>query len=118
MSKITRVRTDTLDVAYEESGAADGAPVLLMHGWPYDPRCYDAVIAPLTAEGARVIGKRDSEAQEFRLARPRGLQAGPDDHQEWDDDLIGQEYNQKGKCNFAPAEMEALQLDPRRGSGQ
>jgi pimeloyl-ACP methyl ester carboxylesterase len=49
------IRTSVLDVAYEESGAADGAPVFLMHGWPYDPRCYDAVIAPLAAAGARVI---------------------------------------------------------------
>jgi pimeloyl-ACP methyl ester carboxylesterase len=50
-----RIRTATLDVAYEESGAADGIPVFLMHGWPYDPRCYDAVIAPLCSAGARVI---------------------------------------------------------------
>jgi pimeloyl-ACP methyl ester carboxylesterase len=50
-----RIRTSVLDVAYEESGAADGAPVFLMHGWPYDPRCYDAVIARLVAAGARVI---------------------------------------------------------------
>ena len=50
-----RIRTSVLDVAYEESGAADGAPVFLMHGWPYDPRCYDAVIAPLVAAGTRVI---------------------------------------------------------------
>jgi pimeloyl-ACP methyl ester carboxylesterase len=52
---LKRVRTSVLDVAYEESGAADGAPVFLMHGWPYDPRSYDAVIAPLCAAGARVI---------------------------------------------------------------
>ena len=50
-----RIRTVTLDVAYEESGAADGIPVFLMHGWPYDPRCYDALIAPLCSAGARVI---------------------------------------------------------------
>ena len=52
---LKRVQTSVLDVAYEESGAADGTPVFLMHGWPYDPRCYDAVIAPLVAAGARVI---------------------------------------------------------------
>jgi len=52
---LKRIRTSVLDIAYEESGAADGAPVFLMHGWPYDPRCYDAVIAPLVAVGARVI---------------------------------------------------------------
>jgi pimeloyl-ACP methyl ester carboxylesterase len=52
---LKRIRTSVLDVAYEESGAANGMPVFLMHGWPYDPRCYDAVIAPLCAAGARVI---------------------------------------------------------------
>jgi pimeloyl-ACP methyl ester carboxylesterase len=52
---VKRVRTPTLEVAYEESGAADGAPVFLMHGWPYDPRCYDGVIKPLVDAGARVI---------------------------------------------------------------
>src|SRR5580698_6355370 len=49
------IRTTTLDVAYEEGGAADGVPVFLMHGWPYDPRCYDAVVPLLTANGCRVI---------------------------------------------------------------
>jgi len=52
---LKRIRTSVLDVAYEESGAADGAPVFLMHGWPYDPRCYDDVIVPLGAAGCRVI---------------------------------------------------------------
>lgn len=52
---LKRIRTSVLGVAYEESGASDGAPVFLMHGWPYDPRCYDAVVAPLCAAGARVI---------------------------------------------------------------
>jgi pimeloyl-ACP methyl ester carboxylesterase len=49
------IRTTTLDVAYEESGSADGAPVFLMHGWPYDPRCYDAVVPLLAGSGCRVI---------------------------------------------------------------
>jgi len=49
------IQTSVLDIAYEESGVPDGTPVFLMHGWPYDPRCYDAVIAPLVAAGARVI---------------------------------------------------------------
>jgi pimeloyl-ACP methyl ester carboxylesterase len=49
------VRTASLDIAYEESGAADGVPIFLMHGWPYDPRSYDEVIPPLVAAGARVI---------------------------------------------------------------
>jgi len=50
-----RVRTGVLEIAYEESGPADGIPVLLMHGWPYDPRTYDEMLAPLTAAGCRTI---------------------------------------------------------------
>jgi len=48
-----RVRTATLDIAYEEHGPADGQPVFLMHGWPYDPRDYDAVVPLLPS--CRVI---------------------------------------------------------------
>jgi pimeloyl-ACP methyl ester carboxylesterase len=49
------IRTATLDVAYEESGNPGGTPVLLLHGWPYDPSCYDEVVPPLVAAGCRVI---------------------------------------------------------------
>ncbi len=49
------VRASALDIAYEESGAADGVPVFLLHGWPYDPRCYDNVMPPLAAASCRVI---------------------------------------------------------------
>lgn len=52
---IRHIRTPLLDIAYEEHGPAGGAPVFLMHGWPYDPRCYDAVVPPLVAKGHRVI---------------------------------------------------------------
>jgi pimeloyl-ACP methyl ester carboxylesterase len=52
---LKRVRTEILEIAYEESGPADGTPVLLMHGFPYDPRAYDAVAPPLVAAGCRVI---------------------------------------------------------------
>ena len=55
MAKLKSVRTATLEVAYEESGAGDGAPVVLLHGWPYDPRVYDAVVPPLVAAGCRTI---------------------------------------------------------------
>ena len=46
----------TLEIAYEESGPADGEPVLLMHGFPYGPRAYDGVAPALAAaRGCRVI---------------------------------------------------------------
>jgi pimeloyl-ACP methyl ester carboxylesterase len=52
---IKHIRTSTLDVAYEESGATGGVPVFLLHGWPYDPRCYDEVVALLAPAGCRLI---------------------------------------------------------------
>jgi pimeloyl-ACP methyl ester carboxylesterase len=52
---LRRVRTSVLDIAYEESGPADGIAVLLMHGFPYDPRTYDEVVPPLVETGFRVI---------------------------------------------------------------
>ena len=48
-------RTPVLEIAYEESGPASGAPVLLMHGFPYDPRTYDDVVPGLAAAGCRVV---------------------------------------------------------------
>src|SRR6185295_10518406 len=50
---IKHVRTATLDIAYEEAGPADGAPVILLHGFPYDPRGYDGMLPLLT--GCRAI---------------------------------------------------------------
>ena len=35
-----------LAVAYEESGAPKGWPVVLLHGFPYDIRAYDEVVPP------------------------------------------------------------------------
>jgi pimeloyl-ACP methyl ester carboxylesterase len=49
------VRTAMLDVAYEEHGPSDGDAVVLLHGFPYDPRCYDAIAPVLGAEGYRVV---------------------------------------------------------------
>ncbi|MBC9175589.1 alpha/beta hydrolase [Roseomonas ludipueritiae] len=44
-----------LNVAFEEHGKPDGWPVLLLHGFPYDVRAYDAVTPILASAGARVI---------------------------------------------------------------
>lgn len=52
---LKRVRTGTLEIAYEESGPEAGFPVLLMHGFPYDPRCFDEVVPSLIADGYRAI---------------------------------------------------------------
>ena len=46
-------RTKTLMVAFEEHGPKDGVPVVLLHGFPYAPRGYDAMVPHLP--GCRVI---------------------------------------------------------------
>ena len=52
---LKRTRTNILEIAYEDSGPETGFPVLLMHGFPYDPRAFDEVVPPLVAAGHRVI---------------------------------------------------------------
>jgi pimeloyl-ACP methyl ester carboxylesterase len=52
---LTRIRTPVLDVAYEASGPAEGLPVLLLHGFPYDVRSFDAVVGIVNAAGFRTI---------------------------------------------------------------
>jgi pimeloyl-ACP methyl ester carboxylesterase len=52
---LRNAETDLLDIAYEEQGDAEGWPVILLHGFPYDIHAYDDVTAPLVARGARVI---------------------------------------------------------------
>jgi pimeloyl-ACP methyl ester carboxylesterase len=54
-ANIERVRTSTLEIACEIAGPADGVPVILLHGWPHDPRAYDEVVPALTAAGCRTI---------------------------------------------------------------
>jgi pimeloyl-ACP methyl ester carboxylesterase len=48
-------RTPVLEIAYLESGPADGPPVILLHGWPSDVHDYDGVAPPLAAAGYRVL---------------------------------------------------------------
>ncbi|MBV9811466.1 MAG: alpha/beta hydrolase [Acetobacteraceae bacterium] len=49
------VDAGVLSVAYEESGEAGGWPCVLLHGFPYDVRAYDAVTPVLVRAGARVV---------------------------------------------------------------
>lgn len=46
-------RAGVLEVVYEEHGPAQGMPVVLLHGFPYDVHAFDEVWPQL--EGARVI---------------------------------------------------------------
>jgi pimeloyl-ACP methyl ester carboxylesterase len=49
------VHTPVLEIAYQESGAGDGVPVILLHGWPSDPHDWDGVAPALAADGYRVL---------------------------------------------------------------
>ena len=49
------VRTDYLDIGYEEHGDPNGTAVVLLHGFPFDVRSFDGVVAPLVAAGHRVL---------------------------------------------------------------
>ncbi len=52
---VRHIDAGVLRVAYEEHGPADAACVILLHGFPYDPRCFDVVAPALAATGRRVI---------------------------------------------------------------
>jgi len=49
------VRTASLEIAYEDHGAASSPPVILLHGFPYDGHAYDEVAPALAAKGCRVL---------------------------------------------------------------
>jgi len=49
------VRTDVLEIAYEEHGPPEGRVAILLHGFPYDPRSFDEVAATASRAGWRVI---------------------------------------------------------------
>ncbi len=52
---LKRINAGDLDVGYAEDGPANGPPVLLLHGWPYDIHTYVDVVPRLAAAGYRVI---------------------------------------------------------------
>ena len=55
LQPLRTINAGVLDVAFYEAGPADGAPVFLMHGFPYDIHAYADVAPLLAAQGCRVI---------------------------------------------------------------
>ena len=51
---LTSIQAGVLDVAYQVQGPDGGAPVLLLHGFPYDIHAYTEVADELAAAGFRV----------------------------------------------------------------
>jgi pimeloyl-ACP methyl ester carboxylesterase len=50
-----QIAAGVLDVGYVEAGPANGPPVLLLHGWPYDIHSYVEVAPILAKAGYRVL---------------------------------------------------------------
>jgi len=55
VAKLKHVRTPVLDIAYEHDGPAGALPIILLHGYPYDVRAFDDVVAILAGAGLRTI---------------------------------------------------------------
>src|SRR5918998_1986515 len=70
-----------LNVGYAEAGPANGPPVVLLHGWPYDIHAFEEVAPILAAAGRRVLmpylrgygGTRFLSAKALRNAQPAAL---------------------------------------------
>lgn len=52
---LKQIDAGLLNVGYAEAGPANGSPVILLHGWPYDIHTYVDVAPLLAAKGYRVI---------------------------------------------------------------
>src|SRR5687767_11509861 len=52
---LKQIDAGELNVGYAEAGPADGKPVLLLHGWPYDIHSFVDVAPLLAAAGYHVI---------------------------------------------------------------
>jgi pimeloyl-ACP methyl ester carboxylesterase len=55
LGPLKQIDAGLLNVGYAEAGPADGPPVVLLHGWPYDIYSYAAVTPLLAKAGYRVI---------------------------------------------------------------
>src|SRR5712664_878243 len=63
---VKTIRTELLEIAYEEGGPKNGPLVLLLHGWPDAPRGWSAVAQRLHAEGWHTVAP-------YLAYQPRGL---------------------------------------------
>jgi pimeloyl-ACP methyl ester carboxylesterase len=54
-ASLKQIDAGVLNVGYAEAGPADGSPVILLHGWPYDIYSFVDVTPLLASAGYRVI---------------------------------------------------------------
>lgn len=55
LEPLKSIDAGALNIGYYEAGPANGAPVILLHGWPYDIHMFVDVAPALAAAGFRVI---------------------------------------------------------------
>ena len=55
LEPLKTIKAGPLNVAYYECGPAEGTPVVLLHGFPYDIHAYADVAGPLAHAGLRVV---------------------------------------------------------------
>src|ERR1700744_1434377 len=55
LAALKQIDAGLLNVGYAEAGPADGKPVILLHGWPYDIHSFVEVAPLLASAGYRVI---------------------------------------------------------------
>ncbi|HEY1880201.1 MAG TPA: alpha/beta fold hydrolase, partial [Caulobacteraceae bacterium] len=55
LGPIKQIDAGLLNVGYAEAGPAEGPPVILLHGWPYDIHSFVEVAPILASKGYRVI---------------------------------------------------------------
>jgi len=74
--RIEYVRTPVLNIAAEVSGPPDGAPVLLLHGWPDAARAWRRVAERLNREGFRTIAPSLRGSGETTFVSERTIRDG------------------------------------------
>ncbi|BAY49390.1 alpha/beta hydrolase fold protein [Scytonema sp. HK-05] len=75
---LKQIDAGLLSIGYAEAGSANGRPVILLHGWPYDIYSYVNVAPLLASKGYRVIipylrsygTTRFLSSETFRNAQP------------------------------------------------
>lgn len=78
---LKEIDAGVLNVSYAEAGPANGRPVILLHGWPYDIHSYVDVAPLLAAKNYRVIvpylrgygGTRFLSSETLRNGQPSAL---------------------------------------------
>jgi pimeloyl-ACP methyl ester carboxylesterase len=82
-SSLKQIDAGVLNVGYAEAGPANGPPVILLHGWPYDIHSFVDVAPLLASAGYRVIvpslrgygPTRFLSSETFRNGQPAALAA-------------------------------------------